>query len=58
MKMRYKALVRLMMAPEVRKVDATSGTALRTVVLEMGARKPHQARTKVMSIFRCGLNVS
>lgn len=46
------------MSPEVWKVDATSGTALRTVVDEMGARKPHQARTKVMSILRCGLNLS
>jgi len=50
--MRYRALDKLIMVPLVSKVAATSGTADKIVVDEMGARNPHQARTKVITILR------
>jgi hypothetical protein len=53
MLIRYKALLRLMMLPVVRYSAATSGTADRTDVDEIGARKPHKDSTAVMISFLC-----
>jgi hypothetical protein len=48
----YIALLKLMIEPDVLKVLATSGTAARIVVDEMGERKPHRERMAVMACLR------
>jgi hypothetical protein len=57
MKSMYKAFDTLMMEPSVLNVFATSGTAERTVVEEMGARKLQKETTATMTIFRRGVNL-
>ena len=52
MNIRYIALLKLMIEPVVLSVPATSGTALSTVVDEIGASKPQMARMQVMIILR------
>ena len=51
----YSALLRLIIVPVLLYVAATSGTADRMVVLEIGARKPQNERRATMMSFReCG----
>jgi hypothetical protein len=54
MKRRYSALLRLMMVPVVLNSAATSGTAGRTEVLEIGARKAQKDSRITMTTFLCG----
>lgn len=54
MNTRYIALLKLMIVPVVANVLATSGTADRTVVDDIGARNPQKASTHVMTTLRWG----
>lgn len=58
MNTRYRALLKLIIDPVVWKVAATSGIALRTVVEDMGDRRPHHEMTATMRAFRCAGNRS
>ena len=51
---KYSALLTLIIAPVVSNSLATSGIALSTVVDEMGERKPHQLKEKVITHLRRG----
>lgn len=54
MNTRYRAFVKLIIEPFVLKVAATSGTADKTAVEEIGARNPQKDNTAVITIFlRC-----
>lgn len=52
MKSIYIALLRLMIEPEVWYVSATSGTAAKTLVEEMGARKLQRQRMHTIRFLR------
>jgi hypothetical protein len=58
MKTRYRALLKFMMVPVLLYVAATSGTAARMVVLEIGARKLQKERRATMTSFRDGASRS
>jgi hypothetical protein len=51
MKSRYKAFVKLMIVPVVSYSAATSGTAAKTVVLDIGERKLQNESKVVIMIF-------
>jgi hypothetical protein len=53
----YKAFDTLMMDPSVLNVAATSGTADKTVVEEIGARKLQNDIAATMTIFRRSENL-
>lgn len=56
MKSIYKAFVKFMIVPVVSYCAATSGTAAKTVVLEIGDRKLQNERRVVIIIFLpCGI---
>lgn len=57
MKSIYRALDILMIDPSVLYVAATSGTADKTVVEEMGARKLQNDTVATMAIFRRSENL-
>jgi hypothetical protein len=54
MKSIYRALLKLMIVPVLLYVAATSGTADRMVVLEIGAKKLQKERSATMMCFREG----
>ena len=54
MKSIYKALLKLMIVPVLWYVAATSGTADKMVVLEIGARKLQKDSSATMICFREG----
>jgi hypothetical protein len=54
MKSIYKAFVRLIIVPVVPYSAATSGTAAKTVVLDMGDRKLQKDSNVVIMIFLPG----
>jgi hypothetical protein len=53
---RYRALLAFIMSPAVPNVVASSGTAVRIAVEEMGVRKAQYVRIATMAIFRDGEN--
>lgn len=54
MKSIYKAFVKLMIVPVVSYSAATSGTAVKTVVLDIGERKLQNESKVVIMIFLPG----
>jgi hypothetical protein len=50
----YRALLKFMIVPVLLYVAATSGTAAKIVVDEIGARKLQKARSDTMTTFRDG----
>ena len=50
----YRALLKFMIVPVLLYVAATSGTAARMVVLEIGARKLQKESRATMTSFRDG----
>ena len=54
----YRALLKLMIVPVLLYVAATSGTAARIVVEEIGAKNEQNDKRATMTIFRDGDSLS